>query len=353
VAAGTAATEFAAEPRSHKTDHNQAEPMRRLIFVVSLFALIAAVGCASPRIKLFPSQADPLQEFTLEGKGPEKVLLLPIRGVISDNPRQELLRTQPSTVQEAVSHLRKAEQDPLIKVVVLQLDSPGGSVTASDVLYNEIRLFKERTGRKVVAVMMDVAASGGYYIALAADLILAHPTTVTGSVGVVFVRPKVAGLMEKIGVSVEVSKSGKNKDIGSPFRATTPEEERIFQAMTDQLAKRFLDLVQAHRGLDPIQLAAVATARVYLAQEAVNLKLVDRIGYMPDALTEAKTLAGVKEDARIMVYRRVEYPDDNIYNPVTSYEGGRPAVLFDTGLSALLPALSPGFYYLWHPGAEE
>jgi protease-4 len=159
--------------------------------------------------------------------------------------------------------------------------------------------------------------------------------------------------MEKIGVGVEVSKSGKNKDSGSPFRATTPEEERIFQAMTDHLAKRFLDLVQAHRGLEPAQLAAVATAGVYLAEEALSLRLVDRIGYMPDALAEAKKLAGVKEDARIMVYRRVEYPDDNIYNPVTTYEGGRPAVLFDTGLSALLPALSPGFYYLWHPGAEE
>jgi protease IV len=322
--------------------------MRRSIFVASLFVLMAVAGCASPRIKLFPGQTDPLQEFTLEGKAPEKVLLLPIRGVITDNPRQELLRTQPSTVQEAVSHLRKAEKDPLVKAVVLQLDSPGGSVTASDVLYNEIRLFKERTGRKVVAVMMDVAASGGYYIALAADVILAHPTTV----GVVFVRPKVAGLMEKVGVGVEVSKSGKDKDIGSPFRATTPEEERIFQAMTDQLAKRFLDLVRANRQLEPAQLAAVSTARVYLAEEAVNLKLVDRIGYMPDALAEAKTLAGTAEDAKVVVYRRVEYPDDNIYNPVTSYEGGRPAVLFDTGLSALFPALSPGFYYLWHPGAD-
>jgi protease-4 len=352
VAADPGGTELAAESRFRKTDDHKVETMRKIVVAVSLAVLTALAGCASPRIKLFPSQADPLQEYTLEGKAPEKILLLPIRGVISDNPRQELLRTQPSTVQEAVSHLRKAEKDPLVKAVVLQLDSPGGSVTASDVLYNEIRLFKERTGRKVVAVMMDVAASGGYYVALAADLILAHPTTVTGSVGVVFLRPKVAGLMEKVGVGVEVSKSGKDKDIGSPFRATTPEEERIFQAMTDRLAKRFLDLVRANRRLEPAQLAAVSTARVYLAEEAVNLNLVDRIGYMPDAVAEAKTLVGLKDDARVMVYRRVEYPDDNIYNPVTSYEGGRPAVLFDTGLSALFPALAPGFYYLWHPGAD-
>jgi protease-4 len=240
----------------------------------------------------------------------------------------------------------------MVKAVVLQLDSPGGSVTASDMLYNEIRLFKERTGRTVVAVMMDVAASGAYYIALPADFILAHPTTVTGSVGVIFVRPKVEGLMEKIGVGIEVSKSGKNKDIGSPFRASTPEEERIFQAMTDRLATRFLDLVQKHRQLDPAQLDAVATARVYLAEEAMNLKLVDRIGYMPDAVAEAKKLANLPKEAKVMVYRRIEYPDDNIYNPVTSYEGNRPVVLFDTGLSSLVPALPAGFYYLWCPGTD-
>jgi len=326
--------------------------MRKLVLVLSAVLLVLAGGCATPRIKLFPSQADPLQEFILEGKAPEKILLLPIRGVISDSPQQGLLRTQPSTVQEAVSHLRKAEKDPMVKAVVLQLDSPGGSATASDVLYNEIRLFKERTGRKVVAVMMDVAASGAYYIALPADVILAHPTTVTGSVGVIFIRPKVAGLMEKIGIGVEVSKSGKNKDIGSPFRAATPEEERIFQAMTDQLAKRFVDLVQKHRVLAPEELTAVSSARVYLAEEAVSLKLVDRIGYMPDALAETKKIAGLPENAQIVVYRRIEYPDDNIYNPITSYEGNRPAVLVDTGFSSLFPAFPAGFYYLWHPAAD-
>ncbi len=326
--------------------------MRRSIIILSIAVLIATVGCTTPRIKLFPSQADPLQEFPLEGRAPEKILLLPIRGVISDEPRRELLRTQPSTVQEAVSHLRKAEKDPLVKAVVLQLDSPGGSVTGSDILYNEIRLFKERTERKVIAVMMDVAASGAYYIAQAADFILAHPTTVTGSVGVVFIRPKVAGLMEKIGLGVEVNKSGANKDIGSPFRATTPEEERIFQAMTDQLAKRFLDLVQTRRHLSAEQLAAVASARVYLAEEARGLGLVDRIGYLPDAMAVAKALAGLPDEAKVIVYRRVEYPDDNMYNPVTSYEGGRPAAVFDTGLSTLIPALPTGFYYIWHPAAD-
>jgi protease-4 len=344
----------AAAPNGRFPQPNEAkvDRMRKLALALTAVSLILAGGCIAPRIKLFPSQTDPLQESILEGKAPQKILLLPVRGVISDSPQQGLMRTQPSTVQEAVSHLRKAEKDPQVKAVVLQLDSPGGSATASDVLYNEIRLFKERTGRTVVAVMMDVAASGAYYIALPADVILAHPTTVTGSVGVIFIRPKVAGLMEKVGIGVEVSKSGKNKDSGSPFRPTTPEEERIFQAMTDQLAKRFVDLVQKHRALAPEELSAVSSARVYLAEEAVSLKLVDRIGYMPDALAETKKIAGLPQDAQIVVYRRTEYPDDNIYNPITSNEGNRPAVLVDTGFSRLFPALPAGFYYLWHPAAD-
>jgi protease IV len=322
--------------------------MRSWMVAFLAVAAVALSGCASPKIKLFTTQADPLQEYTLEGKGAEKILVVPIQGVISDSPQEGLLRTRPSVLQETVSHLRKAEQDPQVKAVVLQLDSPGGSVTASDVLYHEISRFKERTGRKVVAVLMDVAASGAYYIALPADRILAHPTTVTGSVGVIFVRPKVAGLLEKIGVGVEVSKSGTLKDIGSPFRATTPEEEAIFQTMTDRLAQRFLELVRVHRGLSPTELDQVSSARVYLADEARALKLVDAIGYMPDALTEARRLAALPENAKVVVYRRTEYPDDNVYNPVTAYEGNRPPVLFDTGLSGLLPALTPGFYYLWH-----
>jgi protease-4 len=126
-------------------------------------------------------------------------------------------------VQEFVSQLRLAEKDKKIKALLLKIDSPGGSVIASDIVYNEILAFKKRTGAKVVVAMMGVAASGGYYISLPADTIVAHPATITGSIGVIFFRPKVTGLMGKIGVGVEVNKSGKNKDIGSPFRQTTAE----------------------------------------------------------------------------------------------------------------------------------
>jgi protease-4 len=317
----------------------------------SLLAALLAIGfltisCTAPKIRLFPGQADPLQEFILEGEAQHKVLVIPVRGIISNAAREGFIRTRPSMVQEVVSQLRLAEKDENIKAVIFKIDSPGGSVTASDILYNEITSFKERTGAKVVVAMMGLTASGGYYISLPADYILAHPTTITGSIGVIFTRPRVTGLMQKIGIDVNVNKSGKNKDIGSPFRAATPEEGKIFQNLTDRLAVRFVDLVVRHRKLQPEIIAEISTARVYLANEALELGLVDEIGYLEKAVHQAKKIAGLPENAKVVVYRRTEYPDDNLYNTATRYNEGHGS-LISLELPGSLNHIPTGFYYLW------
>ena len=322
------------------------KPYRSLIGLPVLLLLVLG-GCAAPRITLVTGDSVPLREYTLEGTEKEKVLVIPVMGKIDDEPKMGLLQDKPSMVQEFVAQLRKAEKDEQVRAVLLKIDSPGGSVTASDLLYHEIVEFKNRTDKKVVAALMNVAASGGYYMALPADHIVAHPTTLTGSVGVLFLQPKVTGLMEKIGVGVEVSKSGKNKDMGSPFRRTTPEEEVMFQELTDRLARRFLDLVQKHRKLDNAAMAEVGTARVYLADEALERKLVDQVGYLNDAVFKAKELAGLPREARVVVYRRTEYPDDTVYNTRVSWEGGRGVSLVDVDLPASMGDLQAGFYYLW------
>ena len=198
--------------------------------------------------------------------------------------------------------------------------------------------------------MMDVAASGGYYISLPADYIVAHPTTLTGSVGVIFMRPKVIDLMQKVGVSVEINKSGVNKDMGSPFRQTTREEDKILQAMTDQLGKRFIDLVAQHRKLDTAALADIATARVYLANEALALGMVDAVGYLDQTLAAAKKMADLPADAKVVVYRRNEYPDDNIYNTSTRY-GGADLSVISLELPAAFSQFHTGFYYMWPAAA--
>jgi protease-4 len=120
----------------------------------------------------------------------DKILVIPITGVITDSPKSRITRSMPGVVQEVVSHLRLAEKDDRIKVVLFKIDTPGGTTTASDILYHEIVSFKARTGKKVVVCMMNLATSGGYYVSLPADVIMAHPTTVTGSVGVILMRPR-------------------------------------------------------------------------------------------------------------------------------------------------------------------
>ncbi len=323
---------------------------RFLLVSLLMAAALLASGCGGLKVNIGTESKEPLKEQTLQGKERGKILVIPIRGFLSDVPGKGLLGERPSIVQQVVSQLRLAEKDEEIKAVLLEINSPGGSTTASDILYHELIDFKERTKAKIVAALMDVAASGGYYIALPADRIVAHPTTITGSVGVIFLTPKVAGLMEKLGLAVEVSKSGQEKDIGSPFRPSTPEEQKIFQELTDRMAGRFLDLVAKHRGTDQKILASISSARIYLADEALKLKLVDRIGYLSDAVAEAKNLAGLSKDAKVVVYRRGEHSNDNLYNMSNSLRSGSLS-LVDLNLSEIVPTLSPGFYYLWAPGA--
>jgi protease IV len=320
--------------------------MRRWFWLIMIVFLTALIGCSLPKLSLFP-EAGPLKEVTLEGSGEGKVLVLSIDGPISDAPKQKLLRTEPGMVQEVVTHLQKAEKDPQIKALLLKVNSPGGTITASDILYHEISDYKERSGAKVVVAMMDVAASGGYYLSLPADWIMAHPTTITGSVGVIFMRPGVSGFMEKYGLAMNVNKSGEEKDMGSPFRPPTEHDEAIFQALTDQMAQRFYRLVQKHRKLTPEHMEQIKTARIFLADEARKLGLVDQVGYLKDAIAKAKSLAGLKANAKVVTYRRLESPDDNIYNPAMSSSPQRGPEANLPTLSRFLAIPQAGFYYMW------
>lgn len=316
-----------------------------------LLALCLGLAACAPSFSVFGDANAPYKEQTVAGEGSGKILLLSIDGLISEHGKEGLLRTRPSTVEAVAAQLKLARADKDIKAVVLKVDSPGGTVAASDVIYHEIMAYKAETGVKVVAALMGVAASGGYYVALPADRICALPTTVTGSVGVIFLQPRVAGLLEKIGVGVDVSKSGAQKDMGSPFRPATEEEKRLVDAMVKAQAARFTGLVQEHRKLAPEALAQVSTARVFTAQEAKDLGLVDSIGYMEDAVAQAAQLAGLPKDARVVSYRRSPAPDATYYQP-GAQAGAAQAALVDLGLENLLPVRS-GLYSLWTPGIAQ
>jgi protease-4 len=322
--------------------------MRTPYLVITMLILMMITACSGPRIKLSDT-IDPLKEFTLEGSGTDKILLIPVNGLISDRPKKGLIHTSASLVEQIVSQINKAEKDKQIKAVLFKINSPGGTITASDLLYHEISLFKERTGTKITVSMMDVATSGAYYISLPADLIMAHPTTVTGSVGVIYLQPKVGGLMDKIGLGVDVKKYGKNKDMGSPFRDSSEEEQKLMQKAVNDFGERFIRLVQKHRKPERQALSEISTARVFLAEEALKLGLVDKIGYLSDAVKESKMLAGISKDARVVVYRRNEFPEDNYYNTAGIASEDLNISVINIELPESL-SLKTGFYYLW-PGA--
>ncbi len=323
--------------------------MKKYFFYGTLILATIILGCA-PKIKLFPDATEPLREFAIAGSAKEKVLVIPVKGVISDEPKRSIF-DRPSMVQEVVSQLKLAEKDRLIKAVLFKINTPGGSVTASDIIYHEIMNYKKNSGSKVIVAMMDLAASGGYYISLPADFIFAHPTTITGSVGVIFLMPKIDGLMSKIGVDVDIQKYGKNKDMVSPFRQSTAEEHQLLQELTDTLGNRFATLVKTHRNIGPEKMDQITTARVFIATEAKAIGLVDEIGYLTDALAKAKKMAGLTEDARVVVYRRTEYANDNIYNTSTAQSANLNLSLVDLRLLDGISSLGSGFYYLWLPAA--
>jgi protease-4 len=242
--------------------------------------------------------------------------------------------------------LTMAAEDQHIKAVLLRINSPGGTVTASDVIYHEIMAFKEKRKIPVVAVIMDLGASGGYYIAVAADKIVAHPTSVTGSVGVIMLRVSAEGLLQKIGVEASAIKSGGKKDIGSPFRPMTEEERALFQTMINTFFARFVDVVNKGRALPPEQLKIITDGRVLTGPQALQVGLVDQIGYLEDGIEAAKQLAGLKE-ARVVMYARPSAYKNNIYSLAEGPSGLESLARLD--LMNLVRGGSPQFMYLWMP----
>ncbi|MGH7277802.1 MAG: signal peptide peptidase SppA, partial [Candidatus Rokuibacteriota bacterium] len=253
----------------------------RPLALVVVAALLA--GCSVLTLDLTP-RIRPLVEQTVEGRGDAKILLMDISGFLSDEGTSTTLTigAPPPRVPLLVrvrEELTKAAEDRQVRAVVVRINSPGGTVTASDIVFRELEQFKRRTRTPVVAVMLDVAASGGYYVALAADTIVAHPTTVTGSIGVIMISLNAQGLMEKIGLSTATIKSGARKDMGSPFRDLEPEERAIFQSVIDELHAQFVAKVVERRSIPVDTARAVADGRIYTAAQALRHRLVDRIGY--------------------------------------------------------------------------
>lgn len=301
-------------------------------------------GC-TVNFPLFPGPG-PLQETVVSGKGDGKVLLVEISGMISSQDGDGLMQA-PNLVASIKEQLTRAQQDDKVKAVVLRINTPGGTVTASDIIHHELKQFKAARKVPIVASIMDVGASGGYYIAASADTVMAHPSSVTGSIGVIMMTVNARGLLEKVGVEATAVTSGPRKDMGSPFRTMTPEERAIFQGLIDSFYQRFLTVVQDGRPqLEMEQIKKLADGRIYTGEQAKAAGLVDEIGYLEDAVEAAKKRAGLAE-AKVVMYRRPGEYSNNVYSKLVA--PGPLAGLGQLDLMSMIRGGSPQFMYLWMP----
>jgi len=280
----------------------------------------------------------------------EKIVVIEVEGAISSQTKVGFL-SERNMVADLAASLERAAQDDDVVAVVLSIDSPGGGVTASDLIHRELQRFRAKTGRPVVACMLGTAASGGLYVAMASDEIWAHPTTVTGSIGVIVQSFGIEGTLEKIGVEPRSTMSGPLKDMGSPFRQPTDEERELMQGMVDSMHGRFVQVVDEGRPkLSTETVRGLADGRIYTAQQALDNGLVDHIGYLDDAINSAMRRARVA-DANVVGYRIGFGTPKSLYGAESS-AAGDGQIRVDLGLDRLLGQRIAGetFLYAWRPG---
>lgn len=279
-------------------------------------------------------------EVVVGGQGRDKIVLVPVRGLITFSDPRSIWERE-SLGKQVVERLRAAGEDPSVRAVVLLIDSPGGGITASDIIYHRVKELAG-SGKVVVALLEDLAASGGYYVACPSDWIVAHPTTITGSIGVIIQTLNLEVLMEKIGVREVTIKRGEEKDILSPFRDLTPPEREMLEGVIDEMYRRFLDVVAEGRRLEGDRLEAVAGGAIFTGTQALDYDLVDEIGYRETAVARARELAGI-EEATVIEYQRVYSFFDIFRNRLD--RGLSPAAGFD--FQELFQPQTPRLLYLW------
>jgi len=339
--------------------------MRRLLLVLSWLSLAPVLGslggCGVPSFLITPvGNSNTLDETQVQpGKGfsPDKIAIVEVEGLLANARSGGLLQPTENPLSKFTQAMDQAEKDPKVKAVVLRVNSPGGTVTSSDTMYEIVRRFKEKTHKPVVASAQEIMASGGYYVACGADQIVVQPTSLVGSVGVVFESLTFKGAMDKLGVSAKSIKSGSLKDMGSPFKMLRADEEKVMQQMVDEYFVRFVSLVRERRPITETpapDLSAYAkegytgvySGRVFSGQQAVELGLADKTGLLSDAIDLAKQLSK-SPDAKTILYTRPYGYGGSIYASTSTPVPQANVIHLD--LPDAAAPLSPGFYYLWRP----
>jgi protease IV len=264
------------------SDESRERPAKRGIVRKVLWALGLGAGMLFLMNLFFP-------DFDISME--DRVGVIRIEGVILD-------------AQSTINDLKRFAENPSIKAIVLRIDSPGGGVVPSQEIHDAVRQVRNKSNKTVIASMGSVAASGGYYIAVATDRIMANPGTLTGSIGVIMEMANVEGLLKKIGVEGIVIKSGRFKDVGSPLRKMSDEEHELLQSVMDDVHQQFIEAVAEGRALDVTTVRALADGRIFTGRQAKASKLVDELGDLAAAIQLAADVAGIEGVPKVIEPRR-------------------------------------------------
>jgi len=333
-----------------------------LIYIVGFFALtssllfvcvLALAVSKAPMPQLGPKKTFVERTLANANHGPDKILVLNIDGMMTNVPEKRLLSETLGMVDRFDKMLSQSEKDPNIKAVLIRVNTPGGSITTADMMHVRLMDYRKKTKRKIVTLMDDVAASGGYYVAAACDRIVAHPTTLTGSIGVIMPLISFKGALDKLGVKPQPIKSRPLKDLGAFYREMTESERQVLQGIVDELYLRFVSVVQdgadrrGVRRLTRKKILALSDGRVFTGEQASENGLVDEIGYFRDAVAATLKIAGLKK-ARVVQYRPRSKGLIELLQSQAATPQSRDITLRIEGLG--LPSSSTPMY-LWCPGA--
>ena len=323
---------------------------------------LLAAGCGAPSFLVTPvANSNALDEQVVEnGKGwfSSKVAVIEVEGMIANAKTGGLLQATENSLSLFTQELSRAEADPEVKAVVLRVNSPGGTVTASDAMYEEIQRFRKKTGKPVVSSIQEVGASGAYYVSCACNKIMAQPTSIVGSIGVIFESLEFSGTLDKIGARSWAITSGTLKEMGSPFKPLQDQERDVMQQMVNEYFQRFISIVRSNRPITETPATDLAfykkpeysgtfSGRVFSGNEAKRLGLIDETGLLQDAIELAKTL-GKAPNASVVMYKRPYGYSGTIYASSNSPQPKADITNINIpGAAGFVPA---GFYFLWQPG---
>ena len=323
--------------------------MRRRVLLSAIVLIAFVVGVVGCYVKFptFGGRIELEEQYLKKAKGTkDKILLIPLSGIVSSSSSRGAFSSRSNMVEELGMQLEKARKDERVKGVILSINSPGGGVTASEIIYHKITQFKKERDVPVIVLMGDVATSGAYYVSMAADRVIAHPSTITGSIGVISMFLNLEGLMGKVGVEVVTLKTGEMKDVGSFARPMTDPEKEYIMAILTEMFDIFVDRVASSRKqLSKDEILELADGRVYTAKQALEAKLIDEIGYFEDAVSAAKKKANLTA-ASIVAYEWAWNHKYDVYSMMNP-KGPVDINLLKIDLATLDSLGRPGFYYLW------